>query len=135
VGLLGRRRGAGAEDTLAAAQAQLAGSDGVAGSALDQKQGSQLVAAAFAVGELGLVGLAFVAVVTQGGPVVDDQAPIVGGLLTPLPRQFVQGFGQARQVHTVVVQEAVGAQDGGEATGQFGQCQGMNAGGQGIAGV
>jgi hypothetical protein len=73
--------------------------------------------------------------VGQGRPIGDDQAPVVGGLVTPMPRQRVQRLDQLRQDDAVIVQETVSAQDGGEAPGQFGQAQGMDAGDKGIAGM
>jgi hypothetical protein len=47
----------------------------------------------------------------------------------------VQRLDQVRQIDTRVVQEAVGAEDGGEASGQLGQGQGVDAGGERVAGV
>ena len=55
-------------------QADLQRGDGLPGVPLDQQQGGQLVALALLVGELGLVGLAGVAVVAEAGPVVDGLA-------------------------------------------------------------
>ena len=73
--------------------------------------------------------------VLQSRPVVDDQAPGVGSLLAPLAGQLVQRFHQMRQRDVVVVQEAVGAQDGGKAAGQPRYSQGVDPGGQGFAHV
>jgi hypothetical protein len=49
--------------------------------------------------------------------------------------QLVQGFDEARQRDGVVVQETMGAEDGGEAVGQSKHGQGVDARGQGIAHV
>jgi hypothetical protein len=54
-------------------------------------------------------------------------------LLPPLAGQLVQRLGQVGQGNAVVVQEAVGAQDGGEAIGQSGGGESMDASGEGIA--
>lgn len=99
--------------------------------ALDQQQGGQLVAAA--VVDLGLVGLAPVAGIAQQGPVVDDQAPGLRGLAAPPTADLVKRLDEAGQGDGVVVQEAVRTKDSGEAVGQSGDSQGMDAGGQRVA--
>ena len=47
----------------------------------------------------------------------------------------MQRLDQARQGDAVVVEETVSAENGGEAVGQSGDSQGMDAGGQRIAHV
>jgi hypothetical protein len=131
VGLLARGRRTGAEDRLGCAQAQLQGGNRLTVVALDQQQGGQLVAAA--VVDLGLVGLAPVAGIAQQGPVVDDQAPGLRGLAAPQTADLVKRLDEAGQGDGVVVQEAVSAKDSGEAVGQSGDSQGMDAGGQRVA--
>lgn len=54
-------------------------------------------------------------------------------LQPPVAGKFVQRRDQVGQGDAVVVQEAVGGEDGGEAVGQAGDSEGMDAGGQGVA--
>src|SRR5262249_42502300 len=109
-----------AVDGLGGPPAGLQRGDGPSGLSLDQQQGGQFVALGLFVGQLGLVGLALVAVVAEGGPVADDQPPGAGVLAAPVVGQAVQGPGQVGQADAVIVQKAVGPQDGGEARGQVG---------------
>src|SRR5439155_5822436 len=124
-----------AVDGLGGTQADLQGGDGLSVSSLDQEQGGQFVALALFVGELGLVGLSGMSVVTALGPIVDGQSPGVGVPSAPVVDQLVQGLDQCGQVGARVVEEAMGSQHGGKAVGQATDGQGVDTCGQGIAHV